>query len=150
MPKKAAQARPRAHYIPHARRPKVFDGPSLTKTDQARDANVNNIVARYDRTGVLNHLAAAEGVYADVSELGSYQDAVNAVQGAQQQFLQLPSQLRARFDNDPAKFVDWSTSATAEDRHQLYAEITGVRTKDPVEPAPGTTSNDSSNTTSTE
>jgi phage internal scaffolding protein len=126
MPKKAP-VRPRCFTHPRARRViAAMEGPSMTKTDQAKHVDVNNIIRRYARTGVIDHLRKAEGVYADVSDVGSYQEAMQTVLEARQSFEELPSGLRAHFGNDPAAFVDWASSATPEDRDALYAEVTGI------------------------
>jgi phage internal scaffolding protein len=126
MPKKA-QSKPRCFAHPRANRVITnIEGPSLTKTDQAKHVEVNNIIKRYARTGVIDHLRRAEGVYADVSEIGSYQEAMQTVLEARESFEELPSGLRSRFGNDPAAFVDWATSATTAERDELYAEVTGV------------------------
>lgn len=103
----------------------IIEGPSLTKQSEARACDVNEIVRKYDRTGVITHLQSAQAVFADVSEVGSYLDAVQQVESAQEAFMDLPSGLRAHFANDPARFIDWSTTATQEEREDLYGEITG-------------------------
>lgn len=101
------------------------EGPSMTKQSMAKDCDVNEIVKRFDRTGLITHLQQSEGVFADVSELGSYQDAIMTVREAQESFLSLPSGLRSHFGNDPASYVQWAASATAEERTELYNSITG-------------------------
>jgi len=107
------------------REPTVNTAPSMTKQSEAAACDVNNIIRKYDRTGVLTHLQQAQAVYADVSEIGSYLEAVQTVESAHSRFYELPSGLRAHFSNDPAEFVDWSREATPEDRDELFAKITG-------------------------
>lgn len=126
LKKTASASKQRDMYRPHSRQLANIPPESKTKTDQAASTDVNNIIRKYDRTGLITHLREAEGVYADVSEIGSYQDAVNVVQAAEESFLALPPGLRTRFDNDPAQFVDWASSASQDERNALYGELTGL------------------------
>lgn len=100
-------------------------GPSMTKQSEAAATDINNILRKYDRTGVISHLQKAQGVFADVSEIGSYMEAVQTVHDASEAFSGLPSGLRAHFGNDPARYIDWAVSASPEDREALYTQITG-------------------------
>ena len=135
MPKKATRTA-RVYNEGHTRQVRTIEGPSMTRQSETKACDVNEIVKRFDRTGVITHLQSAQGVYADVSDIGSYSEAIQTVQDAQKAFYALPSGLRAHFDNDPAAYVDWATSATEDERNQLYDDITGTdRTRDPA-PSP--------------
>lgn len=112
------------------------DAPSMTKQSEAAACDVNNIIKRYDRTGLITHLARAEAVFTDVSEITSYQDAILQVQDAQKAFMDLPSGLRSRFGNDPAKYIDWATSSSDEEKHEVYAQLTGVDRYTDAAPTP--------------
>lgn len=106
--------------------PTIIEGPSMTKGSHAADCDVNQIVAKYDRMGVLNHITRAEGVYADVSDIGSYSEAIATVRDAEKAFLDLPSGLRSHFDHDPAQYLDWSAQASPEAREDLLRQISGA------------------------
>jgi len=83
-----------------------FSDPSLTKQSFKDEVDVNNIVARYKKTGQLpGHLSTVQPMYGDVSSVPSYQDALNTVLTAQATFMALPSAVRSRFDNDPGKLL---------------------------------------------
>jgi len=67
-------------------------------------SNINNIVAKAHVTKqlpVLMHRQPIENLPTDLS----YQDALNKVVYAQQSFARLPSEIRTKFDNDPAKLL---------------------------------------------
>lgn len=82
-----------------------FDGdPGLTDQSQAKDCDVNVIVDRFMKTGVLPQFQGSP-IYGDFSEVASYQDALGVVAVAEEQFSGLTAKVRARFDNDPAKFL---------------------------------------------
>lgn len=81
------------------------EGESLTKQSEAAACDINRIMAKYERTGVLSHVAENVGFYADVSNVPDYQAALAVVESAQGLFASIPAEIRARFDNDPAQFL---------------------------------------------
>jgi len=80
-------------------------GESLTKQAFKNECNINNIMRKWRSTGVISHIRSSSGQYGDFSGVSDYQSALNAVMNAQDSFMALPSQLRSRFENDPAKFL---------------------------------------------
>lgn len=78
--------------------------PGLTDQSQAAECDVNYILKRYQQTGILPN-TDVKSVFADVSSVPDYQDALNIVINAENQFSVLDAQMRARFMNDPANFL---------------------------------------------
>lgn len=77
-----------------------------TKQSFAAECDINTIMARYQSTGempVINQLAPQ---YLDATGF-DYQTMQNQIVEANQLFSQLPSALRARFQNDPGQFIDY-------------------------------------------
>jgi len=95
--------------------PTVFTKPSRTKQAHKDECDVNLIVPRYSKTGLVTHLNRAVPKFADVSDLGDYAKSLSVVLEAQSSFMQLPAQLRARFENDPAKFVEFCSNPDNQD-----------------------------------
>nr|CAI9750161.1 virion structural protein [Microvirus sp.] len=86
------------------------DEPSMTQQQFRDEADINNIMARYQKTGVLVDpltQATRKPMFDDFSELGDFRDHQQAVIDAQEMFMELPSRLRARFGNDPAELLQW-------------------------------------------
>lgn len=81
---------------------------SLTRQEMAADCDINNIMKRYERTGVLDHVSRYQGRYEDVSDASDYQTALAIVADAQAAFQSLPAQIRERFDNDPGSFLEFA------------------------------------------
>lgn len=80
--------------------------PGLTDQSQAAETDVNLIVARALRSGVLPG-SDIQKIYADVSNSLSYHEAKNLILNAENQFNSLNASVRAKFENDPAKFLDF-------------------------------------------
>lgn len=84
----------------------TFTGESLTQQSFKEEADINNIVDRYIRTGQFEP-GHRTPIFADFSEITSYQDAVECIQDSQENFQNLPSEVRERFGNNPAELFDF-------------------------------------------
>lgn len=81
------------------------EGPhGRTKQSFADECDVNNIMARFQKTGLLDFVNRHEGQYGDVTAL-DFTRAMDQVAGARTMFSELPAKLRDRFQNDPAQFL---------------------------------------------
>lgn len=93
-------------YVEKPRQQISFTGAGRTKQSFKAECDINNIMARFLKTGVLEFTQKNQPRYGDVTGL-EYQSAINLVAGAKSMFNQLPAQLRDRFENEPAKFYDF-------------------------------------------
>lgn len=82
------------------------EGSGRTRQSFKEECDINNIMARFSRTGVLDFVNRLEPRYGDVTGL-DYQQAMDVVATARSMFEDLPSALRARFENDPAQLLDF-------------------------------------------
>lgn len=87
----------------------VNNEPTMTKQNMADDLNVNKIIKKYNKTGVLQNAHNYEGVY---GEFTSYdlREAIEKVQKADELFMQVPSNIRLQFNNDAGAFIDFATN----------------------------------------
>ena len=82
------------------------EDPGVTDGSQAAELDVNQIIRRAQKSGILPG-TDVERVYADVSDAVSYHEALNLINNAHHQFMSLEAEVRARFENDPAKFTEF-------------------------------------------
>ena len=99
-----------SNYLSRRQRPRVshdFSVGGMTVQSDARDCDINAIMARYKQTGILplNTFRNKKGIYADVSEYGDYKDCRMRVEAAEQMFMSMPAKVRDRFRNSPAEFL---------------------------------------------
>lgn len=80
--------------------------PSKTRQADAVDADINNIVRNFGVTGALPQ-GVRVPMYQDFDEVYDYRSAIEAVRAAETSFMQMPAQIRARFQNDPQAFVEY-------------------------------------------
>lgn len=82
-------------------------GESMTQQQFKAECDVNNILAKYKRTGMLSHIQKHQGNFGDFSSIEDYQTSLGKLMQAQQSFESLPSELRAKFDNDPGQLISF-------------------------------------------
>lgn len=96
-----------------------FTEPTRTQQHQKDAVDINNIMKRYVKTGIIDHVNKYQGQYGDIPAL-SYHEAMNQVIRADEMFLDLPSQVRKRFDNDPSQFLAYvQDPANADSLHDM-------------------------------
>lgn len=84
----------------------VNEEPSLTRQADALDANINTIVKRFGLTGQIPQVQVPP-TYDDFGAVFDFQSAANVIRAAQESFNQLDAEVRARFNNDPGRYVDF-------------------------------------------
>lgn len=77
----------------------------MAKQSFADECNINNIMSKYQRTGLIDHVAKVQGSYGDFTSVQDYQLSLNQVIEAQDAFDELPSSVRKRFGNNPAELM---------------------------------------------
>lgn len=104
-----------------------------TKQSFKAECDINNIMAKFVRTGVLDFVNKHEPRYGDVSGL-EFQAAQLIVAQGKTMFEELPSHLRARFENDPGAFLDF----VGDEKNREEARELGLLRPDspPVTPTP--------------
>lgn len=83
---------------------------SMTKQSMSKELDVNNIIKKYNKTGILQQAHQFEGVYGDFNSY-DLQEAIQKVDKANELFMEVPSEVRAKFNNDAGAFIDFATDA---------------------------------------
>lgn len=97
---KRANGTKRVVSVPH--------GPTRTQRQYKDQCNVNNIIAKFKKTGSVTHVRnAQEGVYADLADLPDLMEAQKIVIAATSAFENVPAHIRKRFSNDPNEFINF-------------------------------------------
>ena len=78
---------------------------SMTAQEFAPFCDVNRIIARWEKTGVLEHTARFQGQYGVFVGPESYHAAMNRIMDVQSMFNTLPARMREEFGNDPGAFL---------------------------------------------
>lgn len=108
---------------------------SKTKQSFVAECDVNNIMAKWKRTGVMEHMASNPPTFGDFDQAIDYQTAQNMVAAADAAFQALPAHIRERMGNNPQTFVEFMTN---EDNYQEAVQLGLIEEREPVlEPTPG-------------
>ncbi len=80
--------------------------PGRTEQSHKDECDINFIVKRFEKTGVITHRNNNQGSYGIATGI-EFQESMDLVVEAQNMFDELPAALRRRFGHDPALFLDY-------------------------------------------
>lgn len=104
----------------------------LTQQQFADECDINNIMKRYQATGVITHLNGRQPEYGDFSNPVDFQTGLNTVRDAQELFASMPAVIRDRFGNDPMKLLEF----IADEKNRDEAVSLGIVKAPEPEPKP--------------
>lgn len=79
---------------------------SLCQASDARDMDINILMARFGATGQLP-ATMGNALFGDFSEVKDYRSAIDAIREAEEAFLDIPAKVRDEFRNDPQAFMEF-------------------------------------------
>lgn len=82
------------------------DGKPMYTTQQnhKKECDVNEIIKKYDKQGLIIHVSKIEAKYGDLTG-NDFKEMQDKVTNAISMFNELPSKIRNRFDNHPAELL---------------------------------------------
>lgn len=83
---------------------------SRTKQSFAKEADINNIMMRASKTGLLvdpSVVSNRRPNFGDFSDVGDFQSIVNRIRSVEGAFMMLSAKIRSKFDNDAGKLLDF-------------------------------------------
>jgi phage internal scaffolding protein len=99
----------------------LCEDPSLAQQHARDESDINTIVKRFGLTGELPSNVRTP-TYGDFSDAMDYHTSLIAVRAADAAFMQLPADIRTRFNNDAGAFVDF----VSDDNNRAEAEKLGL------------------------
>lgn len=122
----------KSFYRPHKRVFAPIVGASRTKSEFKDECNINSIMKRYAKTGVISHVSQRAPFFVDTTEMPDLMTAMNVMIAARQSFMSLSADVRKQFDNDPVKFVEFAEDPENIDQMREW----GLAPPKAVEPGP--------------
>lgn len=125
----------RSAYQENVRKPLLTTGTSLAKQASRDECDINIIMDKYQKTGVVSHASKYQGDYGNFITEDDYHSSFNKMLDAQTAFDSLPSSVRKKFHNSPADFLAFVQD---EENHPEMADmgLMGDSYKKPEEEAP--------------
>lgn len=109
--------------------------PTLTVQEQAESTDINRILRRFQKTGLIEHVNKHQAQYGDFTGV-DYQTALNQVREVENTFMQLPANVRAEFNHDPQEWLEHiATPENVEDMKDGVID-NPVNIEEGAEPAP--------------
>lgn len=91
---------------------------SVTQQQFKKQCDINHILKQYDKTGLITHVNEAKAFYGDYTEVNEYQESLNLVIRAQDNFMSLPSKIRNKFHNNPGEYLEFVSNP--ENQEEMY------------------------------
>lgn len=110
--------------------------PSMTEMSHAKSCDIHNIMKKYEKTGVLDHVSQYEGSYMDYGSIPDFHQAHKMIAEANSMFETVPARIRADFDNDPTKFVDFMQNPDNREQIEAYGLSASHLPQDENKPKP--------------
>jgi len=86
----------------------VNDKPTMTKQALKDDADVNNIIKRYNKIDLYADAMELEAIYGEIDSM-DLREAMDKVNASEEAFMKVPSEIRGQFENDAGKWIDYAT-----------------------------------------
>lgn len=121
---------------PHTRtrvQTEITDTKTKCVQSEAKNADINNIVAKAYKTGQLPILMNRQPM-TELPDVESYQDAMNKVVFANQAFERLPSAIRNEFGNDPSNMLRAVHNSETSPETKAKLQRLGILNMPPAEP----------------
>lgn len=103
----------------------------FTQQEFKEECDINEIVRRFGLTGQLPENVRVP-VSGDFTGITDYASAMLAVRSAEESFMELPASLRARFENDPQRLMEF----VADDKNYDEAKKLGLLKEVVAAPVP--------------
>lgn len=127
----------------------VFTEPSMTDQSQYQESDINYIVKKYadGRSGITTlDLGQDAGVlqYGDTLLPNDYETALDLINAVNEEFYELPSQIRAEFNHNPKELIN----ALADPRQKVRLQALGLLRENTSEAASAESTRSESSSTS--
>ena len=87
-----------------------------TQQQHKEECDVNQIIAKYKKTGLITHLNKNPGAYSDLTDIPSYTEALQTIITASDAFNALPSDFRYELHNDPQELINFLKNPANDER----------------------------------
>lgn len=98
----------------------IFTVPSMTEQTHKDEVKIQNILKKYQQTGVLKHVNQYQGTYMDMASAPDFQEAQFIIAEAQSMFETVPSHIRDDFQNNAKQFLNFIQNPNNKEAIEAY------------------------------
>ncbi|QXP08608.1 MAG: internal scaffolding protein [Arizlama microvirus] len=95
----------------------------MTQQSFSNECDINEILERSKKTGLQLSGTQKQPIFADLSNIPDYRESLNIVIEAQASFMTLDPKIREKFDNDPAKLLDYVSKVKTKDDYKEAVKL---------------------------
>lgn len=129
----------KTRYTHQKAKPTIFskdNSKSVSRTQQhfREEANINSIMDRYNKSGLLTDPAKVATImpkFGDFTNISDFQTMQNRIVEVKNYFMSLPADIRRRFDNNPNSLLTWMSdpenTKEARDLGLIGRDLSNVR-----------------------
>lgn len=111
-------------------------GVSLTQQSSKDECDIHIIMRKAEKHGIVTHLNKYAGTYSDMVSAPNYHEAMVLLANANSMFESVPSSIRAKFGNDPARFLDFMQNENNRDKIlKMGLDVSHLPKPSPAAPA---------------
>lgn len=103
------------------------EGKPVYTTEQSHEpeCNINSMLYKYKRTGIMPNMATVPPIFGEMTGI-TLKEAMDRINTIKTKFMELPAELRDKFDNDPGKVLDF----LSDEKNKDEALKLGIRRSD--------------------
>lgn len=124
-------------YRPHNRIHPDLSGPSMTEQSHKDQCDIHNILKQFQRTGIIQHINRHQPSFDNLPDTIDFQESMNIVLEAEDNFNRLPAALRAEYNNDPGTFLQALHNPANHDRFRQLGILKPLPVEQPGDPGNG-------------
>lgn len=99
----------------------------LTEQHHKDSCDMRLILKKYEKTGICEHNAKHAGQYMDYPNAPTFQEAMNVIATATSTFESVPAEIRQKFHNDPAEFLEFiQNSENREEMQKMGFDVSHI------------------------
>lgn len=105
------------------------------RTNQAmkESCDINQILARFRKTGIIEHVAKYRPEYSKITHL-DFEESFKTVKRARKMFQELPAEIRKNFHNEVENFLQFMENP---ENHSVEALMATTQSREPTTPPDG-------------
>ena len=96
--------------IPYTKTKRCFfetTGESMTQQHFKEESEINNIIKKHDKNGIIESVARGNARYGDFSLVQDYKSSLDTIREANDNFMEIPSEIRKQFNNNAGEFFNF-------------------------------------------
>jgi hypothetical protein len=123
--------------IPYTKTKRCFfetTGESMTQQHFKEESEINNIIKKHDKNGIIESVARGNARYGDFSLVQDYKSSLDTIRDANDNFMEIPSEIRKQFNNNAGEFFNFVQDPNNQSELIKMGLATAIKTPESATP----------------